>query len=47
MVGVNYDFPKDLHQRLKVQAALQDKTVKALLIELVDKGLAELEKEQK
>lgn len=35
MAIIHYEIPDDLHRALKVKAAQEDKTLKALIIELL------------
>jgi hypothetical protein len=39
IVTLYYDIPKDLHQRLKVEAATRGITLKALVIEALEQVL--------
>jgi predicted HicB family RNase H-like nuclease len=38
-VNINYEIPKDLHRALKIKAAEEGKTLKALIIELLQQGV--------
>ncbi len=48
MVAVNIrDFPNDLHRSLKIKAAEEGTTIKALLIKYAEEGLARGKKSTK
>lgn len=39
MVNINIAIPDELHKQLRMQAVLEDKTLKQLVIERIDKGV--------
>jgi|TARA_R110000744_G_scaffold212555_1_gene331512 predicted HicB family RNase H-like nuclease len=38
-MNINYQIPDDLHSRLKIEAARRGITLKALIIDVLSKGL--------
>lgn len=42
-VNINYEIPDDLHRALKVKAAQEGKTLKALIIELLQAAVLDEE----